>query len=332
MITSSVVASISDGHAATGRVCRRWSGQNRATPPPLARQHHPMKIAVLTSGGDSAGMNAVVRAVVKIGILRQAFFTCRPTVAEPPTEAARPTSSVRATRVSFAATPSNTSRTTNHSPIQMSSLTVPARPTYLKTSVSAMAASFATAPLITQAVVLSKDATLFVSGSMMSGAGSQRRVRDLFVSYHSNPAQGGTLIGTARSKAFRTQEGRLSAAYNLIKEGIDALVVCGGDGSLTGADVFRAEWPSLLESLHAQGQITPEQLARHGHLRIVGLVGSIDNDMSLTDLTIGAPTALHRICEAIDNINSTAASHSRAFVLEVMGRHCGWLALLAGVR
>lgn len=54
--------------------------------------------------------------------------------------------------------------------------------------------------------------------------------------------------------------------------------------------------------------------------------------MSMTDLTIGAPTALHRICEAIDNINSTATSHSRAFVLEVMGRHCGWLALLAGVR
>src|ERR1700730_10542998 len=54
--------------------------------------------------------------------------------------------------------------------------------------------------------------------------------------------------------------------------------------------------------------------------------------MSMTDLTIGAPTALHRICEAIDNINSTAASHSRAFVLEVMGRHCGWLALLAGIR
>lgn len=80
------------------------------------------------------------------------------------------------------------------------------------------------------------------------------------------------------------------------------------------------------------GKITEDQAAKHGHLRIVGLVGSIDNDMSMTDLTIGAPTALHRICEAIDNINSTAASHSRAFVLEVMGRHCGWLALLAGVR
>ena len=80
------------------------------------------------------------------------------------------------------------------------------------------------------------------------------------------------------------------------------------------------------------GVITPEQAELHAHLKIVGLVGSIDNDMAMTDLTIGAPTALHRICEAIDNINSTAISHSRAFVLEVMGRHCGWLALLAAVR
>ena len=62
------------------------------------------------------------------------------------------------------------------------------------------------------------------------------------------------------------------------------------------------------------------------------MVGSIDNDMSLTDMTIGAPTALQRICEAIDSIDSTASSHSRAFVLEVMGRHCGWLALMGGVR
>lgn len=124
----------------------------------------------------------------------------------------------------------------------------------------------------------------------------------------------------------------MAGAHNLIKEGIDALVVCGGDGSLTGADVFRAEWPTLIDTLLTQGLITQEQHAKHGHLRIVGLVGSIDNDMSMTDLTIGAPTALQRICEAIDNINSTAASHSRAFVLEVMGRHCGWLALLAGVR
>ena len=72
-------------------------------------------------------------------------------------------------------------------------------------------------------------------------------------------------------------------------------------------------------------------MQKHSHLKIVGLVGSIDNDMAMTALTIGAPTALLRICEAIDNINSTAFSHSRAFVVEVMGRDCGWLALMAGI-
>lgn len=77
--------------------------------------------------------------------------------------------------------------------------------------------------------------------------------------------------------------------------------------------------------------ISEQQYTKHKHLKIVGLVGSIDNDMCLTDLTIGAPTALQRICEAIDNVNTTAYSHSRAFVIEVMGRDCGWLALMAGV-
>ena len=62
------------------------------------------------------------------------------------------------------------------------------------------------------------------------------------------------------------------------------------------------------------------------------LMAQIDNDMAGTDLTIGASTALHRICEAVDSISSTASSHSRAFVVEVMGRHCGWLALMAGIR
>ena len=66
--------------------------------------------------------------------------------------------------------------------------------------------------------------------------------------------QGGTLIGTARSAAFRTREGRLAAAYNLVREGIDALVVCGGDGSLTGADLFRSEWPQLIQELHTGGK------------------------------------------------------------------------------
>lgn len=70
---------------------------------------------------------------------------------------------------------------------------------------------------------------------------------------------------------------------------------------------------------------------KHADLTIVGLVGSIDNDMPQTDITIGAYTALHRICEAVDCISSTAQSHSRAFVIEVMGRNCGWLALMAGI-
>lgn len=143
--------------------------------------------------------------------------------------------------------------------------------------------------------------------------------------------EGGTLIGTARSTAFRELEGRRQAAYNLVKHGIDALVVCGGDGSLTGADRLRAEWPEHLDHLLKDGKITQEMYDNHKHLNIVGLVGSIDNDLAGTDLTIGAATALHRICEAVDSISSTASSHSRAFVIEVMGRHCGWLAVMAAI-
>lgn len=144
-------------------------------------------------------------------------------------------------------------------------------------------------------------------------------------------SEGGTLIGTARCMAFYERPGRLTAAKNMILNGIDALIICGGDGSLTGADKFRAEWPSLVEELVATGQLTAEQVKPYTHLNIVGLVGSIDNDLSGTDATIGCYSALARICEMVDYIEATASSHSRAFVIEVMGRHCGWLALMAGV-
>lgn len=117
----------------------------------------------------------------------------------------------------------------------------------------------------------------------------------------------------------------------MILNGIDALVICGGDGSLTGADKFRAEWPSLIEELVKKKELTQAQVEPFKHLNIVGLVGSIDNDMSGTDATIGCYTALGNICDMVDKIEATASSHSRAFVVEVMGRHCGWLALLAGV-
>ena len=134
-----------------------------------------------------------------------------------------------------------------------------------------------------------------------------------------------------RCPEFREREGRRRAAANLVAAGIDSLVVIGGDGSLTGASLFRQEWPELLAESVAAGTITPEQAAAHPALTIVGLVGSIDNDMVGTDMTIGADTALHRITQALDDLASTAASHQRSFVVEVMGRHCGYLALRGAI-
>jgi 6-phosphofructokinase 1 len=143
--------------------------------------------------------------------------------------------------------------------------------------------------------------------------------------------RGGTIIGTARSEEFRTRDGRRKAAANMIKEGIDGLVVIGGDGSLTGADIFRQEWPSLVDELAKKGEISAEIAVAHPSLLIVGLVGSIDNDFSGPDMTIGADSALHRITEAVDAITSTAASHQRTFIVKVMGRNCGYLALYSAL-
>lgn len=143
--------------------------------------------------------------------------------------------------------------------------------------------------------------------------------------------KGGTVIGSARCAEFRERGGRLKAAYNLIQYGITNLVVIGGDGSLTGANLFRTEWTSLLQELVEQQKILPSKLEEYSHLNIVGLVGSIDNDFCGTDMTIGTDSALHRIIEAIDAIGTTASSHQRTFILEVMGRHCGYLALVAAL-
>lgn len=117
--------------------------------------------------------------------------------------------------------------------------------------------------------------------------------------------QGGTILKTARSKEFLTPEGRQIAYEALKREGIDALVVIGGDGSLTGARIFAQEF----------------------NYPIVGLPGTIDNDLLGTDLTIGYDTALNTIMEAVDKIRDTASSHERLFFIEVMGRECGFLAL-----
>ncbi|XP_039382254.1 ATP-dependent 6-phosphofructokinase, platelet type isoform X9 [Mauremys reevesii] len=142
---------------------------------------------------------------------------------------------------------------------------------------------------------------------------------------------GGTVIGSARCKEFRTREGRLKAACNLIQRGITNLCVIGGDGSLTGANLFREEWSGLLEELAQSGKIEEEAVKKYVYLNIVGMVGSIDNDFCGTDMTIGTDSALHRIIEVVDAIMTTAQSHQRTFVLEVMGRHCGYLALVSAL-
>lgn len=92
---------------------------------------------------------------------------------------------------------------------------------------------------------------------------------------------------------------------------------------MTGANLFRQEWSSLLDELLKDAKITQEQRNKYNHLHIAGMVGSIDNDFCGTDMTIGTDSALHRIIEAIDAIVSTAYSHQRTFIMEVMGRHCG---------
>ncbi|PIL35553.1 hypothetical protein GSI_02281 [Ganoderma sinense ZZ0214-1] len=267
-----------------------------------------MKLAVLTSGGDSAGMNAVVRAVVKTAIIKG----CETWIVREGYEGLVRGNDAGHHRSHNIGAEKGANGSRSRTPT----------PEAVETESFTQTLRYGDGDLL-------RDGT----GDHPSGRSLKGRyiVRVGWDDVRGWFSEGGTLIGTARSMAFRTREGRLTATHNMIKEGIDALVVCGGDGSLTGADVFRAEWPGLVSELLSTGKITQEQARNHAHLKIVGLVGSIDNDMSMTDLTIGAPTALHRICESIDNINSTAYSHSRAFVLEVMGRHCGWLALMAGV-
>ncbi|KAF3857851.1 hypothetical protein F7725_011052, partial [Dissostichus mawsoni] len=114
------------------------------------------------------------------------------------------------------------------------------------------------------------------------------------------------------------------------RRGITNLCVIGGRQP-HGGHLFREEWSGLLEELQTQGLIDNEAALANSVLHIVGMVGSIDNDFCGTDMTIGTDSALHRIIEVIDAIMTTAQSHQRTFVLEVMGRHCGYLALVSAL-
>jgi 6-phosphofructokinase 1 len=122
--------------------------------------------------------------------------------------------------------------------------------------------------------------------------------------------KGGTILKTARSKEFMLPEGRARAAENMRNAGIQGLVVIGGDGSFRGADVFAEEHPLI---------------------RVIGVPGTIDNDLFGTDFTIGYDTAINTVVDAVDNIRDTASSHNRLFFVEVMGRDAGLIALRSGI-
>ena len=141
--------------------------------------------------------------------------------------------------------------------------------------------------------------------------------------------RGGTFLGTARSEQFKTLEGRRCAVQNILERGIEALVVIGGDGSLMGAHILSTEWPEHIEQIVSARPELSSSAARIPMLQVVGLPGSIDNDLSGTDMAIGVDSALNHIVQAIDDLTSTAASHQRTFVIETMGRSCGYLALAA---
>jgi 6-phosphofructokinase 1 len=122
-------------------------------------------------------------------------------------------------------------------------------------------------------------------------------------------ALGGTFLKSARSQEFRTPEGRAKAAQNLRERNIDALVVIGGDGSFTGA----------------------LKLAEEHGIKVIGVPGTIDNDLYGTDYTIGYDTATNTVIESVDKIRDTASSHNRLFLVEVMGRDTGYIAASTGL-
>ena len=121
--------------------------------------------------------------------------------------------------------------------------------------------------------------------------------------------KGGTLLKSARSLEFRTPEGRKKAHENLIEHNIDALVVIGGDGSFTGAMIFQNEF----------------------NFPVIGIPGTIDNDIYGTQYTLGYDTAINTVIDVIDKIRDTASSHNRLFFVEVMGRDAGHIALNSGI-
>ncbi|XP_012940783.2 ATP-dependent 6-phosphofructokinase [Aplysia californica] len=161
--------------------------------------------------------------------------------------------------------------------------------------------------------------------------GGENIVEATWISTSDVIGHGGTILKSYKCPSFTERESRLKAVHNLLKAGISNIIAIGGDGTLRALNVLHEEWPLLLRELHDRNQITRELAAKHKTLRAVGIISSIVHDVCGSDVAIGVDSALHRIIEATDAIATTSSSSQQVFVVEVMGKKSGYLALTAGL-
>ncbi|ESO12358.1 hypothetical protein HELRODRAFT_63192 [Helobdella robusta] len=142
---------------------------------------------------------------------------------------------------------------------------------------------------------------------------------------------GGTVLGSSQSNEFHERAGRLKAVYNLVNLGITNLVGIGGEGTLSALFVLKQEWHQHIVELIESNRISPDKGAACSNLNIMGIMASIENEFCSTDMSVGTDSALNRVMESLDSIQTAAISQHRCFVLEVVGRHSGYLALSAAL-
>lgn len=261
-----------------------------------------MKLAVLTSGGDAPGMNSAIRATAKVcagrGILLEGVELGFEGLIDGRFRPLTRSSGVEMGRGDGRAAEA-TGATSN----------ADASPTVVRGSVDERGDARGDGdPRGDGRGERSPEA---VGGTSCDEGSPAARTAELTV--HSDVERcggwGGTILGSARSERFRSEAGRREAAEALRARGTDGLIVIGGNGSLTGA----------------------HHLAREHGVRVVGVPASIDNDIGCTSMSLGVDTALNTIIDACDRIADTASAHRRAFVIEVMGRDCGYLAMASAI-
>jgi len=177
---------------------------------------------------------------------------------------------------------------------------------------------------ITPYIIFNGFKGLVKGGSSIKSAGWED-VRDLL-------PLGGTVLDSSDCSYIETHESRLQAAKNLYERGIKNLVIIGDNESFSYAVTLQNEWNDLINELINNNVIEEPEINIDQHiLSVIALPATIDNDIAMTDLTLGTCTSLQRICEALDSLESTATSHQRCFIIKVVGKRCGWLALMAAI-